>query len=77
MKKILICLAALGFVGCGNGFPKTTESVTITKTNYGGSINDILVCHFEYDSHEYIAFKQKNGWVCGIEHSPKCPCKMK
>lgn len=74
MKKILICLTAILCVSCTNDLPKVREPAYVTKTNYLGKVDDLLVAHIQYDNHEYIAFKERNGWICGIIHSPNCKC---
>ena len=78
MKKILILLAAICCCGCSNDIPKIRKQAFITKTNFIGHIDErVAVYQIEYDGHEYIAFSHFHSSFRGIEHSPKCPCKMK
>lgn len=75
MKKILICLAALGFVGCGNIRTKTTETTDITNIKYYKNDNSGRVYTVEVENHIYIIFS--GAYKGGIIHAEHCPCKMK
>lgn len=67
MKKILILLAAICCLGCERE-ADTVKSIETHSTNVGS------FTYIQYDGHEYLIWR--NGMsLCGMTHSPKCPCQ--
>ena len=74
MKKILICLAALGLVGCSSIETEKIKPTKPTKIKYYR--NDYtLIYSIEIEGHLYIVFDGYHEG--GIIHAEHCPCKTK
>lgn len=74
MKKILICLAALGLVGCVSIETEKIKATETTKIKYYRK-DHTFIYSIEVEGHLYIVF---NGYhEGGIIHAEHCPCKTK
>lgn len=74
MKKILICLAALGLVGCVSIETGNIEATETPKIKYYRN-DHTFIYSIEVEGHLYIVFDGYHEG--GIIHAEHCPCKMK
>ena len=74
MKKILICLAALGLVGCRSIETEKIKATDTTKLKYYRN-DHTTIYSIEIEGHLYIVFDGYHEG--GIIHAEHCSCKMK